>query len=240
MYAPTSNVAGVQPFNDWFVPDTTQRFPLLMQVDAVDPFWGGATFVYGKAAAALDKGNICYQTATLGSFDKTPNTANLGQSMFVAMNSMAIATYGWFMSTGLAVIKTTATVAALAAIGISGAGTIGANAAGKQVLGATNLKSATATEAKTSVQTTNGSAKLVCPQGYDGWFVGMALSGTGIPASTVVAKLDPDGRTVYTGSAIGTVGDKNSTATGAVTVTGTYTGYGLAQVNAPFGQGAIT
>lgn len=238
MYAPL-NVAGNQPVNDWFEPDTTQRFPLNMLLDAIDPYWGYGEFVYGKAAAALDKGNICYQTATLGSYDKTPNTANLGQSIVVAMNSMAIAEFGWFMKSGLAVVKTTATVAALAAVGISGAGTVGANAAGKQILGATNLKAATATVALTNVQTTNGSSVLKT-SGYDGWFVGMALSGTGIPASTVVAKLDPDGRTVYTGSAIGTVGDKNSTATGAVTVTGTYTGYGLLSIDAAFGQGAIT
>jgi hypothetical protein len=76
--------------------------------------------------------------------------------------------------------------------------------------------------------------------GYQGFFIGMALTGTaGIPASTVVAKLDPDGRTIYTGSAIGTVGDKNATASGLITLTGTYTGYGQGQINHPFAQGAI-
>lgn len=238
MYSSTS-FAGNQPFNDWFEPDTTQRHVLGMKVDAIDPFWGWGEFVYGKSAAALNKGNVVVASVTLGSYDKVPNTANLGQNVLVAMNEMAIAEFGWFMKSGLAVIKTNATVAALAAIGITAAGVIGAFAAGKQLVGATNLKAATATQALTNVQTTNGSAVLKT-NGYDGWFVGMALSGTGIPASTVVARLDPDGRTVYTGSAIGTVGDKNSTATGSVTVTGTYTGFGLAQIDAPFAQGAIT
>lgn len=238
MYAPLS-VAGPQPINDWFTPDTTQRFPLLMLVDAMDNFWGYGQFVYGKAAGTLAKGTLCYQTATLGTLDATPNTANLGQSILVAMNSMTVGQFGWFMKSGLAVIRTNATVAALAAIGIAAAGVAGTNAAGKQILGATVLKSATATTAITNVQTTNGTGVLRT-SGYDGWFVGMALSGTGIPASTVVAKLDSDGRTVYTGSAIGTLGDKNSTATGAVTVTGTYTGYGLLYIDSPFGQGAIT
>lgn len=238
MYAPLS-WAGPQPFNDWFTPDTTQRFPLNYICDAVDPFWGFGTFVYGKAAAALSKGNVVVQQVTLGTYDKVPNTANLGINVLVAMNSMAINTFGWFMKSGLAVIATNATVAANAAIGITAAGVIGAFAAGKQLVGAQNLKAATATQALTNVGTTNGSAVLKT-NGYDGWFVGMALSGTGIPASTVVAKLDPDGRTVYTGSAIGTVGDKNSTATGTVTVTGTYTGFGLAAVDAPFAQGQIT
>ena len=85
----------------------------------------------------------------------------------------------------------------------------------------------------------NGSSVLVCQSGYDGMFLGMALSGPGIPVSTVVAKLDPDGKTVYMGSAIGTI-DKLATATATVTVTGTYTGYGSGIIERPFAQGAIT
>ena len=69
--------------------------------------------------------------------------------------------------------------------------------------------------------------------------LGMALSGTGIPASTVVAKLDPDGRTIYTGSAIGTLGDKNSTASGTITLTGTYTGYGAGYIQYPSTSSAV-
>lgn len=238
MYAPL-NFAGAVPFNDWFTPDSTQRMQLMLEVDAVDPHWGYGTFVYGKAAATTPKGSLCYQTATLGSLALTPDTANLGQSVLVAMNSMAAADYGWYIKSGLAVVKTNATVAALAAIGIGAAGIAGTNSAGKQLLGVTNLKAATATTAITNVQTTNGSCVL-STKGYDGWFLGMALSGTGIPASTVVAKLDPDGKTVYMGSAIATVGDKVATATGAVTVTGTYTGYGLLYIDSPHTQGAIS
>lgn len=239
MFAPIHPIANFQPINDYFVPDTTQRLPLNMKIDAVDPFWGYGEFVYGKAAAALAKGNVVVQQTTLGSYDKVPNTANLGQPVLVAMNSMAINTFGWFQKAGLAVYATNATVAANANVGITAAGVLGAFAAGKQVNGVTNLKAATATTAITNVQTTNGTGILVT-KGYDGWFVGMALSGTGIPAATVVAALDPDGRTVYTGSAIGTLGDKNSTATGLVTVTGTYTGFGLGHIESPFAQGQIT
>ena len=59
-------------------------------------------------------------------------------------------------------------------------------------------------------------------------------------ASTVVAALDPDGKRIYTGSAIGTLGDKNSTASGSITLTGTYTGFGGAILSRPVAQGAIT
>jgi hypothetical protein len=55
----------------------------------------------------------------------------------------------------------------------------------------------------------------------------------------VVAKLDPDGRTVYMGSVVGTV-DKTSTTTDNVSVTATYTNFLVGYVNHCFGQGAIT
>lgn len=236
MYASLSAI-GNQPFNDWFTPDTTQRFPLGMKIDAIDPFWGYGEFVYAKASGAITKGWFCQ-------FDQNwlatgiPNTANMGRPVAVAMMTMADLTFGWFMKAGLAVIKTTATVAADTAIGITGTGTVGANTAGKQILGARNLIAATGTKTVTA-QTVNGSYVLTT-SGYDGFFMGMALSGTGIPASTVVAGLSPDGKTILMGSAIGTVGDKLATATASITLTGTYTGFGAAQIADPFTQGAIT
>lgn len=238
MYAPKGQ-ALYQPIDQFFVPDTTQRHGLGEVVQAFDPYWGYGEFVYGKAAAALNFGNLCVPQATFGTFDKTPNTANLGQPVFFATNEFAINTYGWFQKAGIVVAKSTATVAAAAAVGLTGAGTIGANSAGKQILGYVQLASQTATKAIANVQTVNGSSVLRCPGGYAGFFLGAALSGTGIPAATVVAKLDPDGMTVYMGSAIGTV-DKTATATGAVTVTATYTGYSIGQVESAFTQGAIT
>lgn len=237
MYAVTSNLIGNQPFNDWFSPDTTQRFNLGIKVDAVDPFWGWGEFVYAKASGSVAKGLVCVLDDAFLAVG-VPNATLQGFPVFVAMAQMATLTFGWFMKSGYAVYATTATVAADAAIGITGVGTVGANTAGKQIVGVRNRKSATATTAITGVATTNGSSVLVT-KGYDGWFTGMALSGTGIPASTLVAKLDPDGRTVYMGSAIGTI-DKTATATGSVTVTGTFTAFGAGIINSPFAQGAIT
>ena len=110
--------------------------------------------------------------------------------------------------------------------------------AGKQLVNVRNRLAATATLTKT-VNTLNGSGVLMCPQGYDGLFVGIALSGTGIPASALAAALDPDGKRITMGSAIGTF-DKTATATGSITLTGTYTGFGCGMINNPFSQGAIT
>lgn len=239
MYSVIAGPAGCQPLNDHFPPDTTQRHILGTKVTAVDPYWGFGEFIYVKSNDAILKGSACAlgtpptYLATL-----TPNTANLGQPIGFAIAPMASGTYGWLQISGATVVKTNATVAADAAIGITAAGILGTLAAGKQVLNAHNVKSATATVTVTA-DTVTGSYVL-STSGYDGFFLGAALSGTGIPASTVAAKMDPDGRRIYMGSAVGTVGDKLATATGTITLTGTYTGYGLLNTRYPFGQGAIT
>jgi hypothetical protein len=155
------------------------------------------------------------------------------------MAPMASGTFGWLQLEGRAVYKTNATVAADTVIGIAAAaaGIAGTNTAGKQLVNVRNRISATGTKTFTA-STVNGSSTLLVTNGYDGAFLGMALSGTGIPASTVVAALDPDGKRIYMGSAIATI-DKLATATGSITLTGTYTGFGSGLINNPFAQGAI-
>jgi len=237
MFAPL-NFAGATPFNDWFSPDTTQRHPLGYQVEAVDNYWGYGVFQYIKSNDAILKGSLVV-VGTFPTFLGTllPNTASLGVPFGVAMAPMASGTYGWIQLVGNAVYQTSATVAADATVGIGAAGKIGAYSTLKGMVNVHNLKAATAT-ATVTASTTNGTGVLQTG-GYDGFFVGMALSGTGIPASTVVAKLDPDGRTIYTGSAIGTLGDKNSTATGVITLTGTYTGFGAGYIQYPSTSSAV-
>jgi len=238
MFAPITPIAGDQPFNDWFAPDTTQRQALGLVVDAVDPYWGYGKFMYIKSNDAIIKGSlVIVGTAPTYLGTLLPSTANLGAPFGVAMAPMASGTYGWIQVAGGCVYKTSATVAADAAVGIGTAGMVGAYSAGKGMVNVHNLKSATATTTVTA-HTTNGTGVLKT-NGYDGFFLGMALSGTGIPASTVVAKLDPDGQTIYTGSAIGTLGDKNSTATGSITLTGTYTGYGHGIIMFPSTMAAV-
>lgn len=237
MYAPL-NFAGPTPFNDWFVPDTTQRHPLGMQVEGFDPYWGYGLFQYIKSNDAILKGSLVI-VGTFATYLGTllPNTASLGAPFGVAMAPMATGVYGWIMLVGNAVYQTSATVAADATVGIGAAGKLGAYSTLKGMVNVHNLKAATATTTVTAV-TTNGTGTLTTG-GYDGFFVGMALSGTGIPASTVVAKLDPDGRTIYTGSAIGTLGDKTSTASGSITLTGTYTGFGAGYIQYPSTSSAV-
>lgn len=238
MFAAISPTLGTQPFNDWFVPDTTQRQALGMVVMAVDPFWGTGEFIYIKSADAILKGSlVMWDEAYNGAL--LPTTTLQGFPFGVAMAPIPSGSFGWLQISGRAVYKTNATVAADAAVAVAAAGIAGASAAGKQLVNVRNRISATGTVTGSAL-TTNGTNILLFQKGYDGFFLGATLTGTGIGASAVVAGLDPDGKRVYTGTAIGTLSGANQTATGQVTVTGTYTGFGSGIINRPFAQGAIT
>jgi len=232
-------VAGFSAVGNWFIPDSTQRHPLGTIMSMIDPFWGGQEVVYCSfpASTALRVG-VPVVWDTNYSATAVPNTANLGQPVGFVLNSVpsvAAVQYGWVLTGGKIPAYSNASVAANAQIGIAAAGQLGANSAGKQILDAKVQAAATTTVAKSNVVTQNGSPKLLASN-TDGWFVGMPISGTGIPASTTVSSLDPDNRTV--------VMSANATATGAVTVTGTYNDgtnfWNVLYVNRPLAQGAIT
>jgi len=232
MFAAINGYAGSQPFNDWFAADTTQRHVLGTKVDAVDNFWGFGSFMYVKSQAAILKGSlVMWDEANLS--DLLPSAVTQGFPWGVAMSPMASGTYGWIQTEGRVVYKTNATVAADGVVAIAAAGILGATATGKQLLGVRNRKSATGTESITGVQTTTGSGILYATGGYDGAFVGAALSGTGIPASSIVVKLGSDGKTIYCGTTIAGAADKIATATGTITLTATYTGFGSGVINNP-------
>ena len=238
---------GSQPVSNYFTPDTVQRHPLGTQIDFVDPYWGGGTAVYLAVPTSISflVGEVVYADVANNAVD-VPNTANLGFPLLVSLNAVAAnasqVQYSWFLGAGTFVAKSGASVAAAAAIGITAAGTLGANSAGKQVLNARVEAPATTTVVKTNVATQNGSP-LLRVSNSDGWFVGMALSGTGIPASTTVGSISSDGRTVGMVQT-GTTTAQNATATGGVSVTGTYNDgtrfWNVLDFNAPFAQGAIT
>ena len=237
MFSPVIPIAGNQPFNDWFVPDTNQRHMLGLRIIAVDPYWGLGTFMYIKSNDAILKGSLVMWDETMqGAL--LPTTAGQGFSFGVAMAPIPLGSYGWIQLEGLAVYKTNSAVAADTAVAVAAAGIVGTLANGKQLNGVRNRRSATATT-NITFQTTNNQGTLFCPKGYDGAFLGMAIpSGSGIPASAFVAALDADGHRIYMGSAIGTL-DKVATATGLVTAACVYTGYGAGVINNPFAQGQI-
>ena len=160
MYSLLNQIAGHQPFNDWFAPDTVARHPLGTTLTAVDPYWGAGSFMYLKSNAAVLKGSIVIWDETYQA-TLAPSTANLGFPFAVATNAAPAGSFFWAQVAGLAVYKTNATVAADAALGIAAAGIAGANAAGKQMLGIRNRISATGTVTMSAATQANQGVVIV-------------------------------------------------------------------------------
>jgi len=228
-FAPIHPVVGVQPFNTLFVPDTTQRWTLGMVMDAVDPYFGYGRFVYGKAVAAQAPGTMV-NMSEVWTATAAASTAGLGLPVYWAAQNFAINTFGWYQIEGVIPATTSAAVTAGAAVGIGTAGNLsGTVAIGKQVLGIRVNQIGTFAITKANSITTNGSP-VIGVQNVEGLFVGLTLSGTGIAAGTI-STIDPSGRFITSTA--------NSTATGSVTLTATYTNYCLVTAQNAFQQGQI-
>lgn len=240
-WALDSALIGQQPVAPFILPDTTARHASGLIVAGVDPYWGGGEFFYAKAGGTIPQYGLSIALPVVASgaysyvMTACPNTANLGQSVAVAMTAMTSGQFGWFMMTGVTPINGTASVAADTAFGITAAGQVGAIANGKQISSARITVAATATVAKTN-STNNSGSKTLNVSDSAGWFAGIYLSGTGVAAGATVTDISPDGRTVLM-SAV-------STAAINGTVTGTYNNatvyYNVAYINRPFAQGQVT
>jgi hypothetical protein len=221
-------------------------------VPGFDNYWGGVEFQYCffNSTVAVWAPVTIKPTLTSGRFLFTAaavaNTANQARPLGFAIAQMAAGQWGWVAVSGLVPALCTASVAADAALGITGAGTLGATGAGKEIENLVGVLAATTTVAKTCLVTANSPVIIVTGNNTtDGLFIGVALSGTGIPANAVVQTLDPDGRRFSMSTGPGVAGAAlNATATGGVTVTGTYNDgtnfYNIVQCSRPFVQGRIT
>ena len=208
---------------------TVPQFPLGTTVRGVDNYWGGGEFILLKANGTISNGNLVVWD--LSNFATAcPNTANMAQPVCTALNAFSSGQYGWFQISGRAYISTTASVAAGTAFGITGAGTVGASSAGKEIENAVSVAPGTTTVVKTNVSTVNGSPVITVPGGADGWFPGVTMTGTGI--SGTIVSIAPDNRTVTLSA--------NASATGIISATATYTNFIIAAIDRPFAQGRIT
>lgn len=247
-FASYDNFIGNRPILVGFNPaDDASPNPLLQAngtiLKAADAWWGAAEFMYVRANGAIRNLGLVVVTPTFNSTEnrwryeatEVPNTANLGRTLGVALRALSSGQYGWVCVGGTIPVNCNASVAADTTFGIAAAGQGGANTAGKQILNARVVAAGTTTVAKANCRVTANSP-IVSVTNADGWFIGMPISGTGIPASTTVAGIDVSGLSVTLSA--------NATASGSVTVTGTYNDgtifYNVAHLNRPFAQGAIT
>lgn len=221
--------------------DTEQRFPLGTRAVGVQSDFSttanvlnaSGEFVYGKSAAAQAVGVPVTMNSNTYVGTALANTANLGCGVAVAANRFTAADqYGWYQVSGVGPVVTNATFAADAAVFIVGAGQLSTTvAAGKQIIGGRSIIATAATFTKTNSVTRLNSTQLKVTN-TDGLFAGLAVSGTGIAASTIT-DIDPGGNLVTLSAAM--------TANGVVTATFTYTGYGgMAYPGGALAQGQIT
>lgn len=240
-------LVGAQPagnFNSAVELSTGSGYVPLIPVGTIisvnDPYWGGLELIRLSipTSTAVTVGNLSTITSTFG-YVAVPNTANLGQSIAVALSPVAsnatYTQYAWFVIAGRYPIFSGASVAADTAFGITAAGKAGAIANGKQILNARVQVAATTTVAKTA-SLINGQTQIKVSN-TDGWFVGLPVTGTGIPSSTTISTIDQDGRTVTISNA--------ATVTAASTVTATYNDasssyWNIATFQRPFAQGQVT
>jgi len=227
MFYVTSAIVVGQGIHDT---STAKLARLGQRVDAFDPYFGAGEFVYGRAGAALNMGQVCVMDSAFVA-TAVGNTANLGRQLYIAAAPMAQDAYGWFNMSGTYPWNSTASVAAGTTVGITAAGQVGANTAGKQILGAVSVRPATTTVVKANSVTMTGWNVVQLPD-TDGLFVGQTASGTGIPGATTVSSID------YAKSQVTL--SNNATANGTVSVTFTNTGFNTVGSNRPIAQGAIT
>ncbi len=269
-YGPLFPYAGARPLQEYFLgandlgnPDFGLGYngpggvPTFMPngviVPGYDNYWGGVEFQYCyfnssvpawtpvTITPALVNARYAFTAAAVA------NTANQSRPLGIAIATQAAGQWGWVAVSGLVPALSTASVAANTPVGITGAGTLGASSAGKEIENAVSILPATTTVVKNNATLLSGSPiiQFTGNNTIDGLFIGCALSGTGIPANAVVQTLDPDGRRVTMSTGPGTGGAAlNATASGGVAVTATYNDgtnfYNVLQLNRPFCQGRIT
>jgi hypothetical protein len=204
--------------------------------------WGNAEVmsVSSVGASAILPGTLVTIDKNFRIAPTLASMANTGSPVFVTLSDFQVGStneqFGWVLRSGITpVIYSVAATVGKVFGGTSGKATP-TPAAGVQILNAQCLIAAVSTFTRQGT-TLNGSSKIKVPND-GGLYPGMAVSGTGIPGSSVVSSIDATGTSYVLGSAIDT--PASATATGTVTLTYTNTGYGIVQIDRPTFQSQIT
>lgn len=199
------------------------------------PNWGMAELMWVRytGSAALAPGRLVVLDKDFTIAD-LPVTANTGRPVFVTLTNFTAGNVtpqaGWVLCSGICPVQysVAATVGAVFG-GTAGTATPTA-AAGRQILNATCLIAAAGSFTRTG-RVLSGSPFVEVASSV-GNFIGQAVSGTGIPASTTISAISPDGTVLRL--------NNNATASGSPTLTFTHTNFGIVQMDRAFVQGQIT
>lgn len=211
-------IIGNQLALDILEPSTTQAHPLGYKITVYDAAFGYQDLIYAKSAAAQSVGALVKLSWTITSgavvLTATACDTSIAQGKPVAAAKTAFSAagqFGWYVLSGIAPVAGDSSLAADAAVFVHAAGRIGATGVGKQLVGINVIAASTTTNVKTA-QVTSGSYTIRVPD-TAGWFIGMPLTGTGMGSSAKITHIATDGTVTV---------DVVSTATGQVSVTGTY------------------
>lgn len=222
--------------------DTVQNFPFGFRVRAFDPIHGFGEFIYLTGVASTVPGDLVTYNPLTGVTTRGAATANDSSPIAFAVSPCVANLFGWYQIAGTALANNNATAAAGNAFTKATAQIGSAAVAGTQILGGAKILNANGTTFTKTGTTRNGSTEVFFSN-LDGVYVGMAISGTGIPGSTTVAagyNNSPNGRNSSAGSATSLVMSAAATADGTVTVTFTRTNQSLLGGQFYFGQGQVT
>lgn len=151
-YHITDPRAGNQPIANT---ETTQLHPLGARAKAVDPTYGEGEFIYLLGVASTIVGSLVRWNATTYQTTLADGAAAQRKAtpVAVAMSANVASQYGWYQTSGLAVIKKDAvTFPANAPIFMGTSGRIKVlQSGGRQVLGATTANLATVTSTTSTV-----------------------------------------------------------------------------------------
>lgn len=221
--------------------DTTQNFPFGFRVRAVDPLMGFGEFIYLQGVASTVAGSVVNYNPFTGTTTLNVPAVLTNLPIAFAVAPTVASLFGWYQVAGTAIAVNNATAAAGKPY-LVGTGSISSTATiSQQLLNAQILTANGSTFTKTGT-TRNGSTEIYFSN-LDGVFVGLPISGTGIPGSTTVAagyNNSPNGRNSSAGSATSLIASAASTADGTVTVTFTRTNFSVVSGQNYCTQGSIT
>ncbi len=216
-YSGVIPVLGQPPMAPWAEVGTVQKMPLGVMQFFSNSYWGGCSAIYLQMPlnTELKVGTaLAFDVETSFVASLMPAEANLGKAAALSANAVESSStpqYGWAVTSGQFPLWSDASIAANTGIGVVAPGQGGALEAGFGFVSCRVTQPATTTITKFNTRTRLNSP-IITVNNTDGWFVGLPVTGTGIPALAYITHLFPNGMDVQL-SASCTV-DGNTSAIG--------------------------